>query len=252
MKLITDERVKHRLIGLAVILSIAAIFTPAIMKKSSQRFDENVSISVKLPPKPIPPKVVIPEQKKLFESVKVAHVDIPAVDDEPQPAPTIARAEPLSQMNKARITTTISREVPATMPASASNTSTVKEASAKKISVAKPVAVKTKSVPTRSVTNKKIAATKKTAAFAKPMAKGKNKYTVQVATFSKQNNALALIAKLKKKGYHANMNKVSDEHGTFYKITVGRADEKLQAQKLQQQLINSMQLRGFIVTTEVS
>ena len=52
MKLITDERVKHRLVGLAVILSIAAIFAPAIMKKSSQRFDENVSMSLELPARP--------------------------------------------------------------------------------------------------------------------------------------------------------------------------------------------------------
>lgn len=32
MTLVIDERIKHRLIGLAVIISLGAIFAPAIMK----------------------------------------------------------------------------------------------------------------------------------------------------------------------------------------------------------------------------
>ena len=34
MKLVLDERIKHRLVGIAVILSIGIIFTPALFKKS--------------------------------------------------------------------------------------------------------------------------------------------------------------------------------------------------------------------------
>ncbi|KTD36372.1 Sporulation domain-containing protein [Legionella nautarum] len=97
MKLVIDERVKHRLIGLAVILSIAAIFAPAIMKKSNQRIDGNMSVSVELPPKPLQPDVAMTEKNAMFEKVKVAHVELPEVAEE-QPAPALAKAEPLSQM----------------------------------------------------------------------------------------------------------------------------------------------------------
>lgn len=36
MKLIMDEKVKHRLIGLAVIISLGAIFAPALIKNQAK------------------------------------------------------------------------------------------------------------------------------------------------------------------------------------------------------------------------
>ena len=36
MKLVIDEKVKHRLVGLAVILSMGIIIAPAVLKKSQQ------------------------------------------------------------------------------------------------------------------------------------------------------------------------------------------------------------------------
>ena len=96
MKLMMNERVKHRLTGLVVILSIALIFIPAMMKKSNGHFEGSVSASLKMPVKPLPPKVIIPKQTAMLKSVKVAHVEIPAVADEPLPS-VIAKAESLSQ-----------------------------------------------------------------------------------------------------------------------------------------------------------
>ncbi len=95
MKFVMDERVKHRLTGLVVILSIAAVFIPAVMKKSTHHFEENVNLSMKLPAKPTLPKVAMTDQKSLFQSVKVAHVDIPTAVDVPR-LTQIAKAEPLS------------------------------------------------------------------------------------------------------------------------------------------------------------
>ena len=37
MKLMMDERVKHRLTGVVVLVSIAVIFVPAMIKKSNKR-----------------------------------------------------------------------------------------------------------------------------------------------------------------------------------------------------------------------
>lgn len=96
MKFTMNERVKHRLTGVVVILSIAAIFLPDMMKKSNRHFEENISVSLKLPAKPLPPRVVIPKQTAMLKSVKVAHVEIPEIADKPLPA-VIAKAESLSQ-----------------------------------------------------------------------------------------------------------------------------------------------------------
>ena len=96
MRFVLNERAKHRLTGVVVILSIAVIFLPAMMKKSNHHFEESVSASLKLPNKPIPPIVAIPKQSVMFKSVKVAHVDIPAIIDK-QYSSVIAKAEPLSK-----------------------------------------------------------------------------------------------------------------------------------------------------------
>ncbi|KTD17106.1 SPOR domain-containing protein [Legionella jordanis] len=259
MKLMMDERVKHRLIGLAVILSIAAIFTPAIIKKSNQRIDDNVSVSVKLPPKPQAPEVAMPSEKSMFETVKVAHVEIPEVSNEALDT-TLAKAESLSQLNhikeavepmvaKAKVEpVNISKQKPAVV---ASATQTL----SRKVPV---VAMKEKPMakPAKPVTvakqNKPAApgALAKSSSLNKTTIKGQ--YAVQLATFSKQQNADALVARLRAKGYKAGYRKVVTAQGMVYKVIVGDGHPKEQARVLQQQLASVMQIRGFVVTTGVS
>ena len=96
MKFVMDERIKHRLTGVVVIVSISVIFLPAMMKKSNQHFEESISVSLKLPAKPVPPQVAMPNKKTMFESVKVAHVVLPTPINEPLPV-LMAKAEPLSK-----------------------------------------------------------------------------------------------------------------------------------------------------------
>ncbi|KTC78282.1 Sporulation domain-containing protein [Legionella brunensis] len=251
MKLVMDERVKHRLIGLAVILSIAAIFAPAVIKKSNQRIDDNVSVSVQLPPKPTPPKVAMPEEKEMFETVKVAHVEIPDVPEDIANS-TLAKAESLSQLNdvkqaiepmvaKAKIEPSrVVKQKPAMITAATTKATTTK--------------VATKKAP--SVKPKIVASIKKPTTIAKKptanMATGKGRYAVQLATFSKRQNADSLVSRLRAKGYKASYNKVNTAQGTVYKVIVGQGHPKEQAQRLQQQLASVMQIKGFIVTTGVS
>lgn len=222
MKWVMEEKVKHRVVGIAVILSIAAIFTPAVMKKSNQRFEKNVSIAVKLPAQPMLPKVAIPQKKVIFEQVKVAQVRIPAVDKENfKPLATLARAESLSKLTAPPVTV------------------------AKTLIPAIPIPVKTvniKQIPP--------------AAVKKPVARlSINKtaqhsgYAVQLATFSKQNNALLLVDRLKKKGYPASFSKINLGKNIVYKVTVGQVNERQQARNLQQKLASVVQIKGFIIPT---
>ena len=96
MKFVMDERLKHRLTGVVVILSVAVIFLPAMMKKSNQHFEENNSVSLKLPVKPTPPIVAIPSKKVMFDSANVVKADVALNLDNTHPV-IVAKAEPISK-----------------------------------------------------------------------------------------------------------------------------------------------------------
>lgn len=256
MKLVMDEKVKHRLIGLAVILSIAAIFAPAIMKKSNQRFDDNVSVSVELPPKPLQPNLAIANEKTMFAAVKVAHVEIPELINE-QPLPTIAKAESLSQMNESKlkeIAPIIAKaEVPSIKkPKPVALTLAQAERVGNKVIAFKKLAGAQKATPKKVAPKSPIRVVAKNKnSGKKPAAVNltKNGYAVQLATFSKQQNADSLVHKLRGKGYKASYNKIKTNAGTMYKVIVGQAQHREKALDLQKQLAAVMQIKGFIVTT---
>lgn len=211
-----DERLKHRLTGAVVVLSAAVIFLPAMLKQSNQRFEDSSQISLKLPEKPVPPKVAVPNQKVLFESVKVAHVELPkAVDDEL--TPVIAKATSLSQPKKAVVAEVIKTPLVA-------------------IKTTPPLPAKIAITPA-----------KKVALLIK-----KDLYAVQVASFTQERNAISLVSRLKKEGFHANYTKFTGKQGLFYQVTVGALDKKMHAVILQKKLAQNLQLKGLIIKTGVS
>ncbi len=230
MKFVMDERVKHRLTGVVVILSIAVIFLPAMMKKSNQHFEENVSVSLKLPNKPVQPVVSIPKQSEMFQSVKVAHVDITTEADDSYKS-VIANAEPLS-VNPAPARAKV------TMPAKALIASAVLPV---KVDSPAVVAVAKKDL------SEKIVAT-----ASKNIQNLKQGYGVQLASFTQQRNAEYLVARLRKQGFVASYNKFSGKQGKFYQVVVGLVNQKNDAINLQKKLAINMQLNGFIIKTGVS
>lgn len=213
MKFISNERIKHRLVALVVLFAIGSIFLPAIMKKSNYRFDEKISVSVRLPEKPHAPVVAIPAEKAMFKSVQVAHVDIPELNEHPQVA-QIVKAEPISIVSNEDI----------------------KPLLVKSTSVANPVkhqvAIVTK--PTLHSETKK------------------ESYAVQLATFSDLRNAQSLVTRLHKQGYKATYMKLVSNQKTLYKVVVGEANQKNEAINLQKKLADTIKLNGFIVKTGVS
>lgn len=264
MKLVMDERVKHRLIGLAVILSIGAIFAPAIMKKSSQRIDGNVSVSVQLPVKPVQPDLTMTEEKAIFETAKVAHVELPKVTNNQLPLPNLAKAAPLSKPIE-------KNELVGERLALADEES--EQTAPEPVSLAREEQILEQQKPASDARIHKIAKgikfaapakeAVKTVKIAKPIAKAppkpletsmvksrlKKGYAVQLATFSQQANAQTLISRLKNKGYNATANKIKTHDGFLYKVIVGQVNKKEQAQVLQAQLASAVQLKGFIITT---
>ncbi|KTC65869.1 Sporulation domain-containing protein [Legionella adelaidensis] len=222
MKLTINEQMKHRVVGVFVIVAIASIFLPALMKKSNYRFDDHVNVAIRLPKHPSPPKVNIPDERKMFSTVKVAQVKISPLPK--APLLQTVKAEPLNQAGNA--TTQVVQVDSIIRPAA------IKLASLKPMRSAETLG---------SMTKKNIPASVKNGVFA-----------VQLATFSQQKNAEILVNKLKEKGFKASYHKFAGKQGNLFKVLVGEVAQKEEAVDLQKQLAESMRLKGFIVKKEVS
>lgn len=77
MKWVINDRLKHQLVGMIVVLALIVIFFPALMKHSNQRFDEKMSLSFQLPKKPDIPNVSLVDKKHMFKELKIATVSLP-------------------------------------------------------------------------------------------------------------------------------------------------------------------------------
>jgi DedD protein len=232
MKLVMDERVKHRLTGVVVLVSIAVIFVPAMIKKSNQRLGENITVSIKLPPKPVLPEVAMVQEKAIFNTMKVASIAVPTIAAAP-PASQLASAAPAAM--KLPKTSTQLASVIAPVKA------TVVPASKVAVQSIKAPVVKTGALPnkiTQSIANK--------VALAK-----EGGYVIQLASFTQQRNAEMLVNRLRTKGYKANYSKAASKQGEVYKVMVGQLNRRDDALLLQKKLADSMQLSGFIIKAEV-
>ena len=267
MKLVMDEKLKHRLIGLAVIISLGAIFAPAVMKKSSQHIDNNFSVNVKLPPKPIAPDVVLTDEKEMFKTIKVAKVEIPSVSEQRQ-LTELVKAEPvkseLASLSQKQIVAQVEQDVKSqpmqlALNNAADNTvrKTIKVAAVQPAKRAATHALK-QNPAKKSI---KVAKTNKTARITKAVkvarintnsASKKDVYAVQLASFSQLSNAQALVSRLRGKGYKASYTKAPSGQGAVYKVYAGYSPRKNDVMKLKTQLASAMQLNGFVVNTGVS
>lgn len=220
MKFIMDERVKHRLIGVAVIVALGAIFAPALLHKTDSPVEDKVNIAVTLPPKPVQPKPILVENKN--EITQAIPNEVPSENDELLPPVTVALKPPkaLSDIQIAMKQELIRAQK--LKPNQKSNTSP---------SSASP-SLSSKKNP--GISTAKINA-------------NNGKYAVQLATFQQQSNAVTLINKLKNKGFKATINKVTSNNGPIYKVLVGQVQNKMQAQNLKEQLARIMHLQGFVV-----
>lgn len=190
MKKALDERLKHRLIGMIVILSLMILFLPPMMKQSTHHFDELTSYRV--PKKPPMPKISVLNKKEMFKKVKVASVSIP------RPAKVKTHLSPAQYLS----------HEPATQTAH--------------------INIEPKTLQSDEV------------------------FTIQLATFSREANAQALVRKLRAKGFAATAQLINHQQGGFYQVIVGQLKHREQAIDLQKKLVNNTQLNGLIIKTKVS
>ncbi len=244
MKLVMDERLKHRLVGLLVVLSIAAIFVPAIIKKSNQRFEGNHLnvVSVRLPQKPELPKVLVPTEETVFKRVKVAHVDIDRALQPVETLATISKAERLSPPVQAR--TILASKIPAVQKLELQKHESKLVALQLK-SITPVVTAEDKSAPKPTLARiANVIPKNRKAGFSPARKEG---YAIQLGTFSDKNNAISLLNKLKKIGFNAHFIEISTKNAKTYKILVGKVSQKDSALQLQKELMAATKIKGFIV-----
>ncbi|KTC90050.1 SPOR domain-containing protein [Fluoribacter dumoffii] len=256
MKLVIDEKLKHHLVGVAVVLSLGAIFLPAMMKKSSQRLENNFSVHVQLPPKPKTPNVVVTNEEEMFKTIKVARIETPALN---QKTTELAKedfiqsvqvaknaAVPATRIEPAAQTESIAKPIELAL-SNAANNVVKKQLKTPAVQAVRPVA-QLKAKPVR----KPLAVAVKPKANPAPVLNKKGIYAVQLASFSKLENAQALVSKLHKKGYKANYIRIAGKQGAIYKVYAGHSPVRSDVMKLKNQLASAMQLNGFVVNTGVS
>lgn len=266
MKLVMDEKVKHRLVGLAVIISLGAIFAPALIKKSNQGAEGNFSVNVKLPPKPLAPDVVVTDEQEVFKTIKVSRVDIPSDDSLDEPT-KLANAEPIRTAPESASTTKVLSEantsvsnhkiiptasvIAAHTAANSKAKQIVAQASKKQVRPIKPVVAK--------LDKSKIDKTKPVKASVKQAVKPvirqaakRELYALQLASFAQVSNAQSLVNRLRSRGYKATYVRVGGRSGSTYKVYVGHSPDRNQVMRLKTQLAQAMQLNGFVVNTGVS
>lgn len=190
MKKALDERLKHRLIGMIVILSLMIIFLPPMMKHSTHNFDELTSY--RLPKKPPMPKISVLNKTEMFKKVKVAAVSIP---------------------HPAKVKTHLSR--------------------AQYLSRDPSIQMAQMNTEAKTLQSDEV-------------------FTIQLATFSHEANAQALVRKLRAKGFAATAQLINHQQGELYQVIVGQLKHREQAIDLQKKLVNNTQLNGLIIKTKVS
>lgn len=226
MTLVVDERLKHRLVGLLVVASLAAIFIPAFLKHSNKQFDSKNTrtVALTLPQKPALPETAPPKEETMFKRVKVAHVQLDLPEQVESAVPSLPELPKRTVHNMPEPQPVVpSKEVVAVVQ------KPVATPPAKPIAVAvvKPRVSLSHSAPQHG-------------------------YSVQLATLREVNNAKALVSRLLSKGYKARLLTLNTPKGVMYKVLVGNLAQRSEAWRLQEQLVSTMQLKGMVVAANGS
>lgn len=242
-----DESMKHRVVGIAVIISIALIFVPAMIKKNNQRLDED-RIAVELPAKPPQPQLEQVDETKVFAETKVAHVNLDTqlalnqTEQEIKQHP-ISEPQPISIQQPQQASYPLGNGKNSSEPkggfeekkdSQKSNHELVKLNKQVKPAPA-PKLAQVKTITPKS--NKGNSAVRMASA---------QRYAVQIGVFSETTNAQSLQNKLNKKGIHSRLVQTTVRGKPAVKVLIGQLATVEAAQQLQVKLTNEHNLKGFV------
>lgn len=236
MKFTMDEAMKHRVVGIAVIVSIALVFLPAMIKKNNQRLEEK-KIAVELPAKPPQPQMVEVNEPKVFAETKVAHVDLDTQHVLSETEEQINQhpiSEPKSIQKYAQVSSPIGHEKIIAKAKDVVHPIQKKEDQTIKPKVAKKTVKKT------------IVSAKKKVHNVHAKASSSLTYAIQVGVFSERTNAQTFQKELGKKGYRSRLVKTSIHGKPAVKVLIGNLASADAAQQLKSKLASEKNIKGFV------
>jgi DedD protein len=210
-----DQKLKQRLLGTAVLVSLVVIFLPMLFTEEIEEIDEQ--------------EWAIPDAPKQF-------------DNNILPLPT----EPLE------IEASPGEPEATTSPKTGTSTLELRETAPEPDKQAQPQSQATPVEPAVTASPKANAEERGKATPARPKSTTGKKsplsaWIIQVGSFSRKKNALAFRNKLRAAGFTAFIEPLSAQSGTMYRVRVGpELDKKRAAAKLAQ-LKKQFKLRGIIV-----
>jgi DedD protein len=216
------EQAKYRLTGGIILILIAVVVMPNLMRKSNQRFEENLSMHLQVPPRPASPSLNIPTAQQVFKKIKPVDVD----------APKVAKREVQMNLDKAHHLNYASYVSDIPEPVESEHQTKI---------------VKSQPVIQKKAPEVKIAVVPKKPEQPKQDVENKL-YAVQLASFSHVENANFLIQRLKKLGYNPQFSQLSGKSGPIYQVSVGKLSDRQKAIALQKQLAQNLQIEGLIIT----
>ncbi|MCC5857064.1 MAG: SPOR domain-containing protein [Ectothiorhodospiraceae bacterium] len=188
-----EQRHKQRLVGAIVLIALAVIFLPMILRGPVE--DRTLSVPAQIPPRPDAPLSGEPVQPP-------PAAEAPALDRVPLQAPAVAEPD---------------EEPP---PDTA-----MQEPDAVSEGAGTPGAVDPDS-----------------------RAASVEGFAVQVGSFSRRDNAMALRDRLRERGYSAFVDEVRRDAGALYRLRVGPVMDRDEARELAQRLQRDEELEGLVVS----
>ena len=214
---IEPVRIKQRVIGAIVLVSLGVIFIPMLLNSERSLDDGMPVFGSNIPSKPayisqksddtITPSsgAIIIKSQADFDSRTIVDEHTPKLKDD-----SVASFAEVDKPNKV--------------------TEKSKTPTKKKI-------VKTTTTEKKIITAKRVPAAKTTA----------KAWAIQVGSFSERKNAFSLRNKLRKKQFTAFVESVKTAKGNIYRVRVGPEVQRAQAEKTQKRLVKELKISGLVV-----
>lgn len=228
-----EERLKQRLVGALVLVSLAVLFIPMLLDTPHDAFEE-----LSTTPSPERPQHRLEPETIPLEGTRPPRLDA-EVDRERErdasSADAASRGEPFEAPAPAREPA----EAPVPVPAPAS---TEPPAPPSTRESAEP-APRTESSSARAGTDSPARET----SGKQPAAVSGGKWAIQLGSFLQSKNARALRARLHAKGYPAFIESGASEQGEITRVFVGPMSDRERAQDSAEKLRRELQLEGIVV-----
>ncbi len=208
----SENRLKQRLVGAVVLVSLAVIFIPMLL--SGRGGYERLITSSNIPPEPEAGRRVI---------------EIPLQEVPPRP-------------EKKPVTTVVVDEYTKELPENFKPASPqTKQSDDLPVSGETPAPPPPETPPSVKQPAKKPPSEMPKDAGARPQA-----WVVQLGSFSERANAMALRDRIRNKRYPAYVEAVATEQGTIYRVRVGPERTRAKAEALQAKLRKEFNLNGMV------